>query len=174
MRNIFVVSMILLSTACSSGSGNNGGQTGNGAGLESILSGNQATYTEQDEENNNARAFAEDTGYILNSDGIELKGVLALNSVGTAADQYLIYSGSSSHIDLQVFVNGVGLKNDAPEVETIFDALNDDGVSMLTSNSFRNIAVFTDTYYLISINLGFSNNSALNQSYTIEVKASTN
>ena len=173
MRYIVVLSLFFVLAACSSNSNDDNGG-GNDPGLESILNGSQATYTEQDEENNNARAFAEDTGYILDADGIELRGVLALNSLDTAGDQYLIYSGSSNSIDLQVVLNGVGLANDAPEVETIFDALNDDGVSILTSNSFRDIPVFTDTYYLININLPFSNNSAVNQSYVIEVKASTN
>lgn len=163
----FLLFMITMLAACSSNS-----DTGSsGAGIESILSGNQIIYTEQDEENNNARAFAEDTGYILNENGIESRGVLALNSLDTAGDQYLIYSGSTNKIDLQVFLNGVGLTNDAPVVETIFDALNDDGVSILTSNSFRDIPIFTDTYYLVSINLAFSNDAALNQPYVIEVKA---
>ena len=168
MKRFFALFMITIFAACSSNSdtGGNGG-----AGIESILSGNQLIYSEQDEENNNARAFAEDTGYILDANGIELRGVLALNSLDTAGDQYLIYSGSTNKIDLQVFLNGVGLTNDAPEVETIFDALNDDGVSILTSSSFRDIPIFTDTYYLISINLAFSNDVALNQPYVVEVKA---
>jgi hypothetical protein len=105
---------------------------------------------------------------------LRYKGVLELNSLGTAADQHLIYNGSSNSIDLQVFLNGTGLTNDAPEVQTIFDALNDDGYSNLTSNSFRDIPILTDRYYLISNNSGFSNNSTVNQSYVIEVKASLN
>lgn len=168
MKYFFTVFMITIFAACSSSSDNGGN---GGTGIESILSGNKIMYTEQDEENNNARAFAENTGYILDGNGIELRGVLALNSLDTAGDQYLIYSGSTNKIDLQVFLNGVGLTNDAPELETIFDALNDDGVSILTSNSFRDIPIFTDTYYLISINLAFSNDAALNQPYVIEVKA---
>ena len=174
MRYTFILSLFLFMAACSSDS-NDGDVGGNGGntGIESILSGNQVSYTEQYEEQNNSRLSPEDPSYTLDANGIELRGVLALNSLDNAADVYLIYSGSASKIDLQVFLNGVALQNDDPRVDTDFDALVDDGVSTLYSNSFRSIPVLTDTYYVIVINVGYSNNSALNQSYVIEVKASS-
>ena len=168
-----LLSLVFSFYLSSCGGGNSEGG-GTGGDDKNILDGNQINYTELNEEGNNARASAEPTGYTLDANGIELIGVLAENSLGSTGDQYLIYSGSSDRIDLQVFLDGVGLENNAPEVSTDFDALNDDGISTLYSNSFRNIPIITDTYYLISIGLPLSNNSALNQPYTIQVKASSN
>jgi hypothetical protein len=171
MRYIVVLSLFFVLAACSSDSNDDNGG-GNDPGLESILNGSQATYTEQNEEQNNDPAFAEDPGYTLDTNGIELRGVLALNSANIAGDKYLVYSGSATHIDLQVFLSGVGLQNDAPQITTRFDALDPDGVSALVSNSFRHIPVIADTFYVISISVPTADQSALNQSYKIEIKAS--
>lgn len=166
----YLIFMTILLSSC--GGESNDGAVGSGEGQPSILNGAQQTYSELNEEQNNDPAFAEETGYSLDANGIELIGSFSPNTVGIIGDKYLIYSGLASRIDLQVFLDGLGLENNASQVITRFDALDDDGFSALVSNSFKNISIITDTYYLISISIPASNTSALNQPYTIQIRES--
>ena len=170
MQYCFMIFIAFMLSSC--GSDSNGGSSGNGVDQPSILNGSQQKYFELNEEQNNDPAFAEETGYSLDTNGIELIGTFSPNSLDIVGDKYLIYSGLASKIDLQVFLNGVGLENNASQVTTRFDALEDDGVSAVLSNSFRNISIFTNTYYLISISIPISDDSALSQPYTIQIRES--
>ena len=165
MRNKVVLLSVFMMTAC--GSSDNTGGGGN-ISESSILDGSQATYGEMREENNNSEY--EQTDYILDSNGIAITGTLLENSTGTTGDAYTIFTGPIGIMDLQIVLDGVGLLNDDSAVWTRVNAVLDDGVSTLTSNSFRNIQLTKDVYYKISI--VDRDGSSINNPYTIEIKAS--
>ena len=79
MQYCFMIFIDFMLSSC--GSDSNGGSSGNGVDQPSILNGSQQKYFELNEEQNNDPAFAEETGYSLDTNGIELIGTFSPNSL---------------------------------------------------------------------------------------------
>ena len=131
-----------------------------------IVGNNAFLYSELYEVNNSSFSTPELTYYVLDSNGIKITG--SFEAISPSSDYYLFYTGTSTGVDIQVFLNGVPLDMTSTEVFTSLDAELDDGYSALNGlNNARNAWLTPGSFFIIYV---YPFNAA-GKSYTIQMRS---
>jgi hypothetical protein len=92
-----------------------------------IVGPDAARYAEQDEQGNDARQSAEDTGYALDEKGLVVSGALVADDV----DHYVFRTSALTRFDLQALFG-----SEKAAVSIAIDAVADDGYSVLQGSGY--------------------------------------
>jgi hypothetical protein len=160
---LLVASFVILFAACSDDDDPAPGTTD-----KHIVGQDAEQYTEASESANNTSANAENTAYVLDTEGIVISGSFEASSPST--DNYKFNTATFSRVSVQVFVNNAAETEEAHKTTIALDSFVNDGLSSLTGSGYFIRASVTPAKDFV-ISIFTSNAAAAGMSYKIEMKA---
>jgi hypothetical protein len=166
-RSLALLTLVAL-VALAAASGCGGSEDDGGAppvDNGSILGAGAATYAEASEAANGAEAASEVTGYTLDATGLRITGAFEAGSA--TADAFRFGTGPFTHVDVQLFVNGVKQAEANYTATLTLNSFVNDGYSTLMGNGYFINAWLSGTNkdYVVVVHPG-----AAGATYVLELK----
>jgi hypothetical protein len=162
-RSLALLTLVALAAAVGCGGTEDDGAPP--ADNASILGAGAATYVEANEGTNGTEAASEVTGYTLDATGLRITGAFEAGSA--TADAFRFGTGPFTHLDLQLFVDGVKQAEANYTATVTLNSFVNDGYSTLTGNGYFINAWLSGTNkdYVVVIHP-----SAAGAAYVLEIK----